>query len=130
MTLKLESLLGFAKGELCLEALSPRSLVRGDYQLFAASSLGFRIFQFSSSALVGLKDLLLLILAHSFWFEACSTLVLYLLGHLVVPIGFIALGFALLIWSLFTQELFVFLDQIVERLFHIYVHLSNSRLFY
>ena len=113
-----------------MEALSPRSLVRGDYQLFAASCVGFRIFQFSSSALVDLKDLLLLILAHSFWFEACSTLVLNLLRHLVVPIGFIALGFALLIWSLFTQELFVFLDQIVERLFHIYVHLSNSRLFY
>ena len=113
-----------------MEALSPRSLVRSDYQLFAASSLGFRIFQFSSSALVDLKDLLLLILAHSFWFEACSTLVLNLLRHLVVPIGFIALGFALLIWSLFTQELFVFLDQIVKTLFHIYVHLANSRLFY
>ena len=129
LTLEFQSLLGFAKGKFRLKALSPRSLVRCDNKLFASSSLSFSIFWFSNSILVDLKNFLL-ILAQSFWFEACSTLVLDLLRHLIVAIGFIALWFALLVWSLFTQELFVFLDQIVKTLFHIYVHLANSRLFY
>ena len=69
-------------------------------------------------------DLLLLNLASTPWFETTLTFVLDLLGHLRVGIWFATLSLSLLIRSLFSKELFIFLDQIVKRL-HFYVHLCK-----
>ena len=70
-------------------------------------------------------DLLLLNLASTSLFKDSSAFVLNLLGHLRVGIWFATLCLSLLIRSLFSKELFIFLDQIVKRLFHFYVHICK-----
>ena len=120
-----ESFLCLTHCKFRLQTLSPLCFCWVDLRWTLSSSFSLNFLELPLFVSVNWLDLLLLNLASTSLFENSSTFILDLLGHLRVGIRFTTLCLSLLIRSLFSEELFIFLDQIVKRLFHFYVHICK-----